>query len=240
MAHQDQKDDLADDLIGTQIGTVRDVFRSSVSGFPSIYLLEFGLVKDLRGVLTIDANVPDDHKIYKFGTTHDLKERLVLYNHKYGRDISLQLIVYAYIDVIYKISAEKDIREYCNKENVRLNQREEFIVLKNDHSSLKKIKDFFRKIHDCYIGSVRRCQEEMDKMKQEKQLLEQENKHLKEKIETQDKQIVSLETDKTELRKHIGLLFDYQSKYEISLKFIKSLYKCADNIQNRISDYLLS
>lgn len=232
MGHQDQKDDLADELIGTHIGTVRDVFRSSVSSFPSIYLIEFGLVKDLRGNLQIGDNVPDDHKIYKFGTTHDLKERLVLYNHQYGRSIGLQLIMYAYIDVLYKVSAEKDVRDYCNKQNIRLNTREEFIVLHND-ASLKKLKSFFKRIHDCYIGSVRQCQEKMTEMEHERDLLLQENKHLKE-------QVASLEKDKSLLQTHIGVLFKFQSKYESCLEFIKSLCNFEGNLRSVVSDYLLS
>ena len=181
MGSKEEKIKLGTDVLNISIKTYKAVFDTYASKFPCIYLLSLGKVKDLRETFGIDASVPDDSIVYKFGFTDDLERRLGEHQTKYGKlkNVNINLACFHTVDVKYTSEAEAKIREMTRAYNSLLN-----IDGYNELISLNKIQfEFIIELYEStgrkYMGNTAGLQKEIEDLKKEIQSLHDEIKDLK-------------------------------------------------------------
>jgi hypothetical protein len=181
MGSKEEKIKLGTDVLNISIKTYKAVFDTYASKFPCIYLLSLGKVKDLRETFGIDAIVPDDSIVYKFGFTDDLERRLGEHQTKYGKlkNVNINLACFHTVDVKYTSEAEAKIREMTKAYSSLLN-----VDGYNELISLNKIQfEFIVELYEStgrkYMGNTAGLQKEIEDLKKEIQSLHDEIKDLK-------------------------------------------------------------
>jgi len=187
--NKDKKEELASELLNVNVRCIRDVFKSSVNSFPCVYLLELGKVSNLRESLGISDEVDDKMTVYKYGMTEDMKDRMLKHINKYGKlkCSEMNLKLFSYIDVKYKLNAEQDLRLFFNSINLKLevDGENELIIL---HDNMYKIvENHFKTVSNDYLGATREIQKEMETLKNnyEKDMLKVSTEMLKKDLEIQ-------------------------------------------------------
>jgi len=193
-------------LLNINVRSIRDVFKSSVNSFPCIYLFELGKVCQLRDTFNISSDIDDNMMVYKYGMTENMKDRILSHINDYGKmkNVNMNLKLFSYIDVKYKVNAEQDLRMFFNSINIKLEldgtgeagNRNELIVI-ND-KMYKMVEKHFKTVSNEYLGATKEIQEKMEKMKNE-----HENELLK-----KDMEILKLQHEKD----------NYKNIYEYTLK----------------------
>lgn len=211
--NRENKEQLASELLNVNVRSIRDVFKSSISSFPCIYLFELGKVSHLRNTFNISDKVDDDMTVYKYGMTENMKDRILSHINDYGKmkNVNMNLKIFSYIDVKYKVNAEQDLRLFFNNINIKLEldgtgesgNRNELIVA-ND-KLYKIIEKHFKTVSHEYLGCTKEIQEKMEKMK-----IDHENELLKKDYEIKNKEMEKL---KLQFEKD-----NYKNMYEYSLK----------------------
>ena len=203
---KENKEDLASELLNVNVRSIRDVFKSSVNSFPCIYLFELGRVSQLRETFNISNDIEDNMIVYKYGMTENMKDRILSHINDYGKmkNVNMNLKLFSYIDVKYKVNAEQDLRLFFNSINIKLELdgtgeagiRNELIVV--NEKMYKMVEKHFKTVSNEYLGATKEIQEKMEKMKNE-----HENELLKKEIE-----ILKLQYEKD----------NYKNMYEYTLK----------------------
>ena len=175
---KENKEELASELINVNVRTIRDVFKSSVNSFPCIYLFELGKVSQLRDTFNISNNIDDNMTIYKYGMTENMKDRILSHINDYGKikNVNMNLKLFSYIDVKYKVNAEQDLRLFFNSINIKLEldgtgeagNRNELIVI--NEKMYKMVEKHFKTVSNEYLGATKEIQEKMEKMKNEHEM----------------------------------------------------------------------
>ena len=175
---KENKEELASELINVNVRTIRDVFKSSVNSFPCIYLFELGKVSQLRDTFNISNNIDDNMTIYKYGMTENMKDRILSHINDYGKikNVNMNLKLFSYIDVKYKVNAEQDLRLFFNSINIKLEldgtgeggNRNELIVI--NEKMYKMVEKHFKTVSNEYMGATKEIQEKMEKMKNEHEM----------------------------------------------------------------------
>ena len=187
--NKDKKEELASELLNVNVRYIRDVFKSSVNSFPCVYLLELGKVSNLRESLGISDEIDDKMTVYKYGMTEDMKDRMLKHINDYGKmkNVEMNLKLFSYIDVKYKVNAEQDLRLFFNSINVKLevDGRNELIVLQDN--MYKIVENHFKTVANEYLGATREIQKEMETLKNnyEKEMLKVSTEMLKKDLEIQ-------------------------------------------------------
>jgi hypothetical protein len=187
--NKDEKEELASELLNVNIRCIRDVFKSSVNTFPCVYLLELGKVSNLRESLGISDEIDDKMTVYKYGMTEDMKERMLKHINDYGKikNVVINLKLFSYIDVKYKVNAEQDLRLFFNSINFKLevDGRNELIVLQDN--MYKIVENHFKTVSNEYLGATREIQKEIETLKNnyEKDMLKNSTEMLKKDLEIQ-------------------------------------------------------
>ena len=187
--NKDKKEELASELLNVNVRCIRDVFKSSVNSFPCVYLLELGKVSNLRESLGISDEIDDKMTVYKYGMTEDMKDRMLKHINDYGKmkNVEMNLKLFSYIDVKYKVNAEQDLRLFFNSINVKLevDGRNELIVLQDN--MYKIVENHFKTVANEYLGATREIQKEMETLKNnyEKEMLKVSTEMLKKDLEIQ-------------------------------------------------------
>jgi hypothetical protein len=165
--NKDKKEELASELLNVNVRCIRDVFKSSVNSFPCVYLLELGKVSNLRESLGISDEIDDKMTVYKYGMTEDMKDRMLRHINDYGKmkNVEMNLKLFSYIDVKYKVNAEQDLRLFFNSINLKLevDGRNELIVLQDN--MYKIVENHFKTVSNEYLGATREIQKEMETLK---------------------------------------------------------------------------
>ena len=122
MGSKEEKTKLGADMLGVSIKTLKDVFETTASTFPSIYLFELATVKDLREQFVIDESIPDDSFVYKYGCSKDLGKRSSELGTQYNKipNVNMKLSIFHTVDVIHKYEAENEIRDLCKSHGKHL------------------------------------------------------------------------------------------------------------------------
>lgn len=187
--NKDKKEELASELLNVNVRCIRDVFKSSVNSFPCVYLLELGKVSNLRESLGISNETDDKMTVYKYGMTEDMKDRMLKHINDYGKmkNVEMNLKLFSYIDVKYKLNAEQDLRLFFNSINVKLevDGRNELIAIQDN--MYKIVEQHFKTVSNEYLGATREIQKEMETLKNnyEKEMLKVSTDMLKKDLEIQ-------------------------------------------------------
>ncbi|AUV59039.1 hypothetical protein [Bandra megavirus] len=177
---QDQKNELSSKLMGISANIVKEVFSTTSSTLPTIYLFSIGRVKDLRATLKIDKKYHDDDIVCKGGETIDLTRRINEHNITYGKlpGANLCLKWYNYIDPQYTSKAETELFMLLDKLGHKMDHSKynELIIFPRDKKAGNFIIDQFKNVSNKYLGHVKVL---VDKIKE----LENEISELKYKNE---------------------------------------------------------
>ena len=175
---KENKEELASELLNINVRSIRDVFKSSVNSFPCIYLFELGKVCQLRDTFNISNDIDDNMMVYKYGMTENMKDRILSHINDYGKmkNVNMNLKLFSYIDVKYKVNAEQDLRLFFNSINIKLEldgtgeggNRNELIVI--NEKMYKMVEKHFKTVSNEYMGATKEIQEKMEKMKNEHEM----------------------------------------------------------------------
>ena len=181
MGSKEEKIKLGTDVLNISIKTYKAVFDTYASKFPCIYLLSLGKVKDLRETFGIDASVPDDSIVYKFGFTDDLERRLGEHQTKYGKlkNVNINLACFHTVDVKYTSESEAKIREMTKAYSSLLNVDGYNELISLNKTQFEFIVELYESTGRKYMGNTAGLQKEIEDLKKEIQSLHDEIKDLK-------------------------------------------------------------
>lgn len=178
-----------EELIGdiqTNIDDHISVFRSHPCGFPCIYLLSLGKVKDLRATYSIPDTVDDELVVHKFGCSQHFHQRLTEHKRDYGKELNVAINVVAYhmIDPKYKKIAESYISSMFKAYGMILNipDRKELVAL--DNEQLVQVKKDYGRTGREYAGATQEMQQKIQELEKDKLILVYEKKELETEIKT--------------------------------------------------------
>lgn len=203
MGTSDAKQKLASKLLGVHALTIKEVFNTSSTNVPCIYLFTLGTAKDLRKSMKIDSKYKDDAIICKYGMTDSLERRAGEHNKTYGsiKGSNICLKYYAYVDVQYISKAEKDIREYFESMECELEYENHKELIVMDLSKMNKyVKHQYSKLSDLYGGHIKDLIKRIEEL--ENKLLLQTEKHKNELQEERHKNELQEEKHKNEIQKY--------------------------------------
>jgi len=195
MGDEDEKQELASNLIGIPTKSLKQVLSTSITSVPCLYQFSLGKVKSLRKSMNIPKEIPDDHIIIKYGFTEDLARRTKEHEKTYGKikSVSLELMQHMYIDPKYLAQAETDLKSYFTTNEMKINfdKFKELIAIDPKHK--KQITKYFGMVGNKYAGCVRdlmiqidnlklKHQSEIEIMNAKTKLIEERYAHLEEKL----------------------------------------------------------
>ncbi|AVL94408.1 hypothetical protein ma894 [Moumouvirus australiensis] len=168
---QDQKNELSSKLMGISANIVKEVFSTTSSTLPTIYLFSIGKVKDLRASLKIDKKYNDDDIVCKAGETIDLTRRINEHNSTYGKlpGANLCLKWYNYIDPQYTTKAETELFMFLDKLGHKMDHSkyDELIIFPKDKKAGNFIIDQFKNVSNKYTGHVKVLVEKIKELENE-------------------------------------------------------------------------
>ena len=147
----------ASKLLGVHANAVKQVFKTSVTSVPCVYLFTLGTVKDLRESMKLNARYTDNMIICKYGKTDNLERRTQEHISVYGliKGSNLMLKYYSYIDPIHITAAENYIKDHMNTTNAHIifENHKELVVLEpkilND-----KISEQYNMVAKAFAGCI--------------------------------------------------------------------------------------
>lgn len=143
--------DLLAGYIGIDSQIARRAISSNTSTVSCVYFFSLGYLHELRKSFKITGydSSYDNHIVCKFGCTEDLYKRISTLSSEYRKikkDIQLELLYYAPIDVKYKTIAEKEIENMFSigynliENNVKTElvviERKKFSTIKKQYTNL--------------------------------------------------------------------------------------------------------
>ena len=128
-----ERKQLADKVLGTSTGEVKNVMKSCTDQVSCIYLFTLGYAKDLRDFVGDDFE--DDEIICKYGFTNDLARRTKEHEKTFGKinKATLRLKYHTYVDNEYLSKAETVLSRYFDDIGCKL----EF----SDEDDIKRYKE---------------------------------------------------------------------------------------------------
>ncbi len=215
------KQELSSKLLGVHAKTVKEVFSTSATNVPCVYLFTLGSAKDLRKSMSLDDKYTDEMIICKYGMTDSIERRAGEHNKTYGsiKGVNLCLKYYAYIDQQYISKAEVDIKEYFEAINCKLDydNHKELIILDSVKMN-KLVKQQYCNLSNMYAGHIKDLIKKIEDLenklilKDEMQKV-QEEKHKNELIMAQQKIQEEKHVNELLIEKHKNEI----QKYEIEL-----------------------
>jgi hypothetical protein len=185
MGSKEDKIKLGTEILNMNIKAYKAVFESYPDKFPCIYLFSAGKVGFVRNTFGIDATVPDDHMVYKFGCSTDFAKRCVQLGDEYNKlpNVQLKLSVFHMVDTKYTFEAEGEIRTLCKsfKKNLKTEGYNELIIL--DATEHEMVKKYYRRIGNEYAGATAELQHEVLALKDRIKELEWQMELQKEQME---------------------------------------------------------
>ncbi len=195
MGSSEQKEELVSGIIGIPAKSLRQVLKANATSTPCVYRFALGTAKDLRKILNLPNNIPDNYIIIKYGFTDDLVRRTSEHVKTYGKYTkNLELMNYAYIDPKYLSQAECDVKEFFNtiETPIECETFKELVAINPEHE--KTIKRQFKYLHSEYAGAVSDLIEKIELLKRDIESKNKEIAHLKEihtlLIDSKDKELL--------------------------------------------------
>jgi len=164
---------LASKVLGVSAKALREVFKQSATSLPCVYMFILGSVKDLRESMQIDPKYTDEMLIAKYGCTGDLERRTAEHIKTYGsikgvdltiKGVDLTIKHYSYIDPMYTMQAETDIRGFDGIDaRFEYQASNELVALKP--ALLKMVADQYRLLSCSYQGHIKQMTQEVEAIK---------------------------------------------------------------------------
>lgn len=221
------KQELSSKLLGVHAKTVKEVFSTSATNVPCVYLFTLGSAKDLRKSMSLDNKYTDEMIICKYGMTDSIERRAGEHNKTYGsiKGVNLCLKYYAYVDQQYISNAESDIKEYFEAIGCNLNyeNHKELIVIEPTKLN-KLVKQQYQNLSNLYSGHIKDLIKKIEGLENKLLLQEEKLKSQEEKLKSQEEQHkkdleLQAEKHKNELQKYeIELL-----KKELEISKVKNV-----------------
>jgi hypothetical protein len=175
---KEQKIELSSRLLGVEARAVKEVFKTSSTTIPCVYLFSINTVKKLRKSMKIAENYTDDCVVYKFGFTNDIKRRTSEHMKTYGqiKGAALKLKYYSYIDTQFISKGEAALNDFFINAigcKIEYKQYTELIILKP--SLLKTVKRQYAQLSNAYAGHCKDLIKQVEDEKNKNKLLKQQN-----------------------------------------------------------------
>ena len=218
MGTAEQKRHLASKILGVSAKALREVFKQSATSLPCVYMFILGSVKDLRESMQIDPKYTDDMLVAKYGCTGDLERRTAEHIKTYSsiKGVDLTIKHYSYIDPMYTMQAETDIRGFFNGIEARFEYQasNELVALKP--ALLKTVSDQYRLLSCSYQGHIKQMIGQVEELKRTLEV--QQTKHDYEiKSLGHDAQMKDILKTSDDLR-HAGEMKEERYKYMLLAK----------------------
>lgn len=201
MGTKQQKHKLISKLTGVDVESVRDVFSKTASKLSVIYLINLGLVKDLRKIFNIPIKFNDDDQVSKGGRTIGFDRRLYDHLDNYGKlpGVKMNIMWYSLIDPIHTKKAESDLLTTLGEKGYRLENLEykELIIYKPGSKDLKIIKDVYNTVANKYMGHLTEAQAKMTELKN--QIIQLDNEMKVIKLESENKLMKIINNNEKEI-----------------------------------------
>jgi hypothetical protein len=193
--NKEEREALSSKLLGVHAKAVREVFRTSATTIPCIYLFALGTASELRDSMNLSNDIDDDDVICKYGMTDSLERRTYEHNRTFSKikNTELHLKYYAYVDPQYISEAENDISDYFSAINAKIKYEEmtELVAL-----SPKKMNNLVKKqytnMSNLYGGHIKDLITKIKILEDELKIQEQKHKN---DILEKDNRILKLEKD---------------------------------------------
>jgi hypothetical protein len=219
LGEQEDKDNLASDLLGVNAKTIKDVFKTNSSKTPVVYLYLIGnanqLLKNNRSLIMQGAasNYNENDILCKYGCTDDLERRCSEHDKKYNKEFNtkIELLCFSIIESKYIFEAESNITQYFKSNLIEYKNSKELIVI--NKKDISQIKQHYKMIQNSYIGRY-------DEMNNKISLLEKEIIELNNKILLKDKDIeILIGKHNNELKDKDIKILEYKIKLlELNIK----------------------
>jgi hypothetical protein len=181
-----QKEELASNLLGSTVESVRDFLSTSPSKYSEIYLICIGKATDLKDSLPLKNTYSENELVFKYGYTDDLSRRLNEHRNKFSKinGTNISVILHSPIDPKFLSKAELELKEYFQDEesNVVHPVYKELVIM--NEKQLKGARREFKDICCKYAGCMERIQDEMNKLKND---FETERKAREKELENEKK-----------------------------------------------------
>ena len=213
--NQEEKQELSSKLLGVHAKTIKEVFSTSSTDVPCVYLFTLGTAKDLRSSMKLDSKYSDDMIICKYGMTDSLSRRASEHNKTYGsiKNANLHLKYYAYIDQQYISNAESDISDYFDAIGCKIQyEKHKELVALEPNKLNKLVKQQYTNLSTMYAGHIKDLIKKIEDL--ENKLILQGEKH-KNEIQTEKHKNEILQNDlknQKELNEKDKLILQMQVK----------------------------
>ena len=215
----EEKQELSSKLLGVHAKTVKEVFSTSATNVPCVYLFTLGTVRDLKKSMNVNEKYSDDMIICKYGMTDSLERRAYEHNKNYGsiNNVNLCLKYYAYIDQQYISNAETDIREYFEAIGCIFNyeNHKELVILEPNKLN-KLVKQQYANLSNMYTGHIKDLIKKIENLENKLLLQEEKIKLQEEKIKLREEKMRSQE------EKHKNELELQEEKHKSQIEKLKS------------------
>ena len=202
LGEQENKDELASELLGVNAKTIKNVFKTNSSKTPVVYLYLIGNANEL-----FKDKYTNDDLICKYGCTDDLERRCSEHDKQFYKEFNkrIELLCFSIIENKYIFEAETNIKQYFKSNIIEYKNTKELIVI--NKKDINQIKQHYKMIQNSYIG---RFEEMYNKIN----LLEREILELNNKLILKDTDIELLtEKFKNELKDKDIKLLEYKIKF---------------------------
>jgi hypothetical protein len=175
-----QKEKLVSNVLGVSANVIKEVFKTSSTTIPCVYLFTLNTVKYLRDSMNLDKKYTDDMIVCKYGFTSDLPRRTCEHIKTYGliKGTELKLKYHSYVDPMYVSNAETDIRDFFESLEIGLefSNYNELVIIKQ--SLLKSVERQYKQISNAYAGHIKDMIKEVEDMKNQLELKDEKNKNI--------------------------------------------------------------
>lgn len=165
MGNCEQKELLAAGILGIPARSLKEMLSASATIISCVYCFSFGICEDLRKVMKLPTEIPNDYIIIKYGFTDSLSRRTQNHIDSYGniQNVKLELIQYAYIDPKYLSKAEKDIKGFFVdiETPIKYEKFKELVAINPKHK--KQIFRQFKMLSNEYSGCVKELTDKLEK-----------------------------------------------------------------------------
>jgi hypothetical protein len=189
-----QKEELASKVLGVSANVIKEVFKTSSTTIPCVYLFTLNTVKQLRSSMKLNKKYTDDMIVCKYGFTADLPRRTGEHIKTYGsiKGVELKLKHHSYIDPMYISNAESDIRDFFESLEIGLEyvNYNELVIIKP--SLLKSVDRQYKQLSNAYAGHIKDMIKEVEDLKKEMELKDEKNKNI---VLMKDNEINMLQKD---------------------------------------------
>jgi hypothetical protein len=169
MGSEEQKEELAADIIGQPVRNVRAVFKTCAKQVPCIYRFALGTAKTLRVSMGLPDTIKDNFVIIKYGLTNSLDRRIGEHISEYEKikGVQLGLMNFSYIDPKFLSQAEGDLKEYFKSIEIPIEYESYQELVAINPKNEKFIKKQYDYIGTEYQGAITELIIQIEKLKLE-------------------------------------------------------------------------